>query len=46
MAENLMQEVLNPGAIRRDPEFPHAPADWSRADAERVASEDGFELTS
>jgi len=46
MAEDLMQEVLNPGAIQRDPEFPHAPFDWSREDAERVASEEGLELTS
>jgi hypothetical protein len=42
---DLMQEVLNPGAIKRDPDFPHAPADWSREAAERVASAEGLELT-
>jgi tRNA 2-thiouridine synthesizing protein E len=42
---DLMQEVLNPGAIKRDPDFPHAPADWSREAAERVAGAEGLELT-
>jgi len=44
MAES-MQEVLNPGAVTRDPEFPHAPLDWSRAAAQAVAADEGIELT-
>ena len=42
---DLMQEVLNPGAIHRDPDYPHAPADWSREAAERVASAEDLALT-
>lgn len=44
MAES-MQEVLNPGAVRRDPDFPHAPPDWSRETAEQVAGREGLRLT-
>ncbi len=44
MAEE-MNEVMNPGAVQRDPAFPHAPADWSREVAERVAGEEDLELT-
>ncbi len=43
MAEN-MNEVMNPATVRHDPDFPHAPADWVREDAERVAAEEGLEL--
>ncbi|WP_324778985.1 TusE/DsrC/DsvC family sulfur relay protein [Thiobacillus sedimenti] len=28
-----------------DPDFPHAPLDWARADAERIAREEGLKLT-
>lgn len=44
MAEN-MNEIMNPGAVRRDEDFPNAPDDWSRATAETAASADGIELT-
>jgi len=44
MAES-MQEVLNPGAVKRDPAFPHAPLDWTRDVAQRVAAAEGIELT-
>jgi len=44
MAET-MSEILNPGAHTQDPEFPHAPADWTRASAEAAAKADGIELT-
>jgi tRNA 2-thiouridine synthesizing protein E len=39
-----MNEIMNPAAVRHDPDFPHAPADWVREDAERVAAEEGLEL--
>lgn len=35
------QEVL----IEQDPDFPHAPMGWSRAQAERVAQAEGLALT-
>ena len=44
MAER-MSEVMNPSAVRHDPAFPHAPGDWSREDAERVAAAQGLTLT-
>jgi TusE/DsrC/DsvC family sulfur relay protein len=28
-----------------DPDFPHAPLDWTRAEGKRIASEEGLELT-
>jgi tRNA 2-thiouridine synthesizing protein E len=40
-----MNELMNPGAVRRDPAFPHAPADWRREVAEQVARDEGLELT-
>jgi len=39
-----MSEILNPSAAQRDPDFPNAPADWSRAAAEAVAKADGIAL--
>jgi len=39
-----MNEVMNPAAVPHDPDFPHAPAGWVRADAERAAAEEGLEL--
>lgn len=44
MAET-MQDILNPGAQARDPDFPDAPADWTRARAETTAKDEGIELT-
>jgi tRNA 2-thiouridine synthesizing protein E len=43
MAET-MQDIINPGATQSDPQFPHAPSDWNRADAEKLASDEGLEL--
>jgi tRNA 2-thiouridine synthesizing protein E len=40
-----MTEVMNPGAVVRDPELPHAPEQWSRARAEEAARADGIALT-
>jgi TusE/DsrC/DsvC family sulfur relay protein len=40
-----MSDILNPSAAAtRDPDFPNAPADWSRATAESVAKSDGIAL--
>jgi tRNA 2-thiouridine synthesizing protein E len=44
MAES-MQDVLNPGAVRRDPAFPHAPADGTPDVARHVAADEGIDLT-
>jgi tRNA 2-thiouridine synthesizing protein E len=44
MAES-MNEILHPGAGGgRDPEFPHAPEDWSREQAKAEAAREGLEL--
>jgi tRNA 2-thiouridine synthesizing protein E len=41
-----MHEFVRPGfEPHPDPDFPHAPLDWSRADAERLAREAGMRLT-
>jgi tRNA 2-thiouridine synthesizing protein E len=39
-----MSDIMNPGAANHDPNFPDAPADWSRATAEAVAQTDGIAL--
>lgn len=40
------QDFLRPGfEPRPDPDFPHAPLAWSRADAERMAREAGLTLS-
>ena len=44
MAET-MSDILNPGARNRDPEFPQAPGEWTRASAEAAAQADGVQLT-
>jgi tRNA 2-thiouridine synthesizing protein E len=44
MAET-MSDILNPGARTRDPEFPQAPGEWTRASAEGAAQADGVQLT-
>jgi len=40
-----MSEILNPGTRTHDPEFPQAPADWTRSSAEASAQTDGIQLT-
>ncbi len=35
----------SPAPIQGDPEFPHAPADWSLAVAKQMAQEEGLEAT-
>jgi tRNA 2-thiouridine synthesizing protein E len=39
-----MSEIMNPGTVNNDADFPHAPADWSRQTAEAAAQADGIEL--
>ncbi len=41
-----MSQVMNPGlAAKKDPNFPHAPEDWSKANAEQTAQDEGVNLT-
>lgn len=41
-----MDEIMHPGsASAKDPEFPHAPADWSRSQAEQLAAAEGLVMT-
>lgn len=40
-----MQEVINPGAVQRDAEFPYAPFNWSREVAAAAAQAESMELT-
>jgi tRNA 2-thiouridine synthesizing protein E len=40
-----MNEIMNPGAVHRDAQFPHAPEGWTRRTAEQAAEADGIELT-
>lgn len=39
-----MSEIMNPGAATHDADFPHAPPEWTREDAERAAEADGIRL--
>jgi tRNA 2-thiouridine synthesizing protein E len=39
-----MSEIMNPSAVSKDPDFPHAPPGWSREDAESAAKADDIEL--
>jgi TusE/DsrC/DsvC family sulfur relay protein len=41
-----MADILNPGASTADPDFPHAPPEWSRASAEEAARADRIDLGS
>jgi len=43
MADN-MNEILNPGSVQKDPDFPRAPADWTRDSAVAAAGADGITL--
>ena len=43
MADNI-NEIMNPGAVLKDADYPHAPSDWTRAVAENAAKEDGILL--
>lgn len=42
IAENYVRPGFEP---RLDPDFPHAPADWMRADAEAMARQEGLRMT-
>jgi tRNA 2-thiouridine synthesizing protein E len=39
-----MSDIMNPGAVQNDAEFPHAPSEWTREAAEKAAKADGIEL--
>lgn len=40
------ENVMRPGfEYRPDPDFPHAPVDWTRASAEELAHEEHMDLT-
>lgn len=39
-----MQEIMNPGAVKHDPDFPAAPPNWTRQSAEAAAEADGVTL--
>lgn len=39
-----MNEILHPGTEQKDPDFPHAPTDWTRASAIAAAEADGISL--
>ena len=39
-----MSEIMNPGTVQKDAEYPDAPTDWSRDAAEKAAKADGIEL--
>lgn len=42
----VTQNLVRPGfEIQPDPDFPHAPIDWSRANAEEMAHMEGLVLT-
>jgi tRNA 2-thiouridine synthesizing protein E len=43
MAED-MNEIRNPGSVRRDDDFPHAPSDWSKDSATAAANSEGLAL--
>ena len=46
MRESTMDDVMHPQAHeRRDSAFPYAPREWTRADAERMARDEGVQLT-
>jgi tRNA 2-thiouridine synthesizing protein E len=40
-----MRDIMNPGASTPDPDFPHAPDDWTPATAKSVADAAGLTLT-
>ncbi|MGD2082266.1 MAG: TusE/DsrC/DsvC family sulfur relay protein [Chromatiales bacterium] len=40
-----MNEIMNPNIKNNDPDFPHAPQGWSKADAESKAREEGIDLS-
>ncbi len=42
---NMMDEIIGGGSgVDKDPEFPHAPAGWTKATAVETAREEGVEL--
>lgn len=42
---NSRDDFMHPGAVQTDPDFPHAPQDWTRQSAEKVAEDEGLALT-
>jgi TusE/DsrC/DsvC family sulfur relay protein len=44
MVAQTMSDILNPGATPRDPDFPAAPAGWTRATAEAIAGAEGLTM--
>ena len=40
-----MSEIMNPSAVKTDPDYPHAPEDWNSDTAENAAQADGISLT-
>jgi tRNA 2-thiouridine synthesizing protein E len=43
---NTQRTLVRPGfEPQADPDFPHAPFDWSRAEAEAIAREEGLHLS-
>jgi TusE/DsrC/DsvC family sulfur relay protein len=43
---NATQEYIRPGyEVEPIPGFPHAPSDWTREDAEKIAQTEGLTLT-
>lgn len=41
---DTMKEILNPSTATKDPDFPHAPEEWTRDTASATARADGIEL--
>ena len=40
-----MKEIMNPGSVHDDPQFPNAPEEWSATDAANAAKELDISLT-
>lgn len=40
-----MKEIMNPNLANNDPDFPHAPEEWTAEDAKKSAEELGISLT-
>lgn len=43
MAES-MNEIMNPSAAQKDPDYPQAPEGWTRESAKEAAAADGIDL--
>ena len=40
-----MQDIMNPGAMQDNKDFPNAPADWSMLDTQQLAQHESLSLT-